>query len=90
VVFFWRLKRMIEITSNAIRQQISNIESTSRFCSLQLHSLFALLSARRLEREVKDILDDFSADDTLKSNLLKGKRVDLAEDLSKCSSLEPE
>jgi hypothetical protein len=27
VVFFWRLKRMIEITSNAIRQQISNIES---------------------------------------------------------------
>lgn len=40
-------------------------------------------SARRLEREVKEVLDDFSADETLKSNLIKGKRVDLAEDLSK-------
>lgn len=39
--------------------------------------------ARRLEREVKEILDDFSSDETLKSNLLKGKRVDLAEELSK-------
>jgi hypothetical protein len=44
--------------------------------------------ARRLEREVKEILDDFSGDETLKANLLKGKRVDLAEELSKffCSS----
>ncbi|CAF2183430.1 unnamed protein product, partial [Rotaria magnacalcarata] len=47
---------MIEITSNAIRQQISNIET------------------RRLEREVKEILDDFSTDETRKINLLKGKR----------------
>jgi optic atrophy protein 1 len=39
--------------------------------------------ARRLEREVKEILDDFSSDETLKSNLLKGKRVELAEELSK-------
>jgi hypothetical protein len=36
-----------------------------------------------LEREVKEILDDFSSDETLKSTLLKGKRVDLAEELSK-------
>jgi optic atrophy protein 1 len=39
--------------------------------------------ARRLEREVKDILDDFGTDEGLKANLLKGKRVDLAEELSK-------
>jgi hypothetical protein len=32
---------------------------------------------------VKEILDDFSSDETLKSTLLKGKRVDLAEELSK-------
>ncbi len=32
---------------------------------------------------MKEILDDFSSDETLKSNLLKGKRVDLAEELSK-------
>ncbi|CAF4023461.1 unnamed protein product, partial [Rotaria sordida] len=69
VVFFWRLKRMIEITSNAIRQQISNIET------------------RRLEREVKEILDDFSGDETLKANL-KGKRVDLAEELKRVRQVQ--
>jgi hypothetical protein len=36
---------------------------------------------------VKEILDDFSSDETLKGNLLKGKRVDLAEGLSKIFSL---
>jgi optic atrophy protein 1 len=72
---------MIEITSNAIRQQISNIESKIMFLSLIDSLLFPL--ARRLEREVKEILDDFSSDETLKSNLLKGKRVELAEELSK-------
>jgi len=56
---------MIEITSNAIRQQISNIET------------------RRLEREVKEILDDLSSDETLKTNLLRGKRVELAEELKR-------
>ncbi|CAF4419975.1 unnamed protein product, partial [Adineta steineri] len=66
----WRLKRMIEITSNAIRQQISNIET------------------RRLEREVKEILDDFNTDETLKANLLKGKRVDLAEELKRVRQVQ--
>ncbi|CAF3752972.1 unnamed protein product [Rotaria sp. Silwood1] len=70
IVFFWRLKRMIEITSNAIRQQISNIET------------------RRLEREVKDILDDFSGDEILKANLLKGKRIDLAEELKRVRQVQ--
>ncbi len=46
-------------------------------------SEFLFFLARRLEREVKEILDDFSSDETLKSSLLKGKRVDLAEELSK-------
>jgi hypothetical protein len=49
------------------------------FCLFFLSLLFL---ARRLEREVKEILDDFSSDETLKANLLKGKRVDLAEELS--------
>ena len=31
---------------------------------------------------MKEILDDFSSDETLKSSLLKGKRVQLAEELS--------
>ncbi|UJR32977.1 hypothetical protein I4U23_020440 [Adineta vaga] len=70
IVFFWRLKRMIDITSNAIRQQISNIET------------------RRLEREVKEVLDDFSSDETLKADLLKGKRVDLAEGLKRVRQVQ--
>lgn len=31
---------------------------------------------------MKDILDDFSSDESLKASLLKGKRVQLAEELS--------
>lgn len=65
MVLFWRLKRMLSITSNALRQQIVNIE------------------VRRLEREIKDILDEYAQDEPLKKQLLKGKRVDLAEELSK-------
>ena len=56
---------MLNITANALRQQIVNIE------------------VRRLEREIKDILDDYAQDQNLKKRLLNGKRVDLAEDLSK-------
>jgi optic atrophy protein 1 len=64
VVLFWRLKKMISITANALRQQIVNIE------------------VRRLEREIKDILDDLSQDQEFKKEFIKGKRVELAEDLS--------
>ena len=67
VVLFWRLKKMLSITSNALRQQIVNIE------------------VRRMEREIKDILDDYAQDQKLKKQLLKGKRVELAEDLSNLS-----
>ena len=65
VVLFWRLKRMLTITANALRQQIVNIE------------------VRRLEREIKEILDEYAQDQHLKQRLLKGKRVELAEELSK-------
>ena len=81
VVFFWRLKRMIDITSNALRQQISNIEGS--YSGGLTGSAFVSLLARRLEREVKEILDDFSSDESLKETLLKGKRVNIAEELSK-------
>lgn len=43
------------------------------------------IEVRRLEREIKDILDDYAQDQNLKKHLLKGKRVDLAEDLSNYS-----
>jgi optic atrophy protein 1 len=70
VVLFWRLKKMLSITSNALRQQIINIE------------------VRRLEREIKDILDDFGQDSELKKRLLTGKRVELAEELNKVRQIQ--
>lgn len=50
------------------------------------HSLFFWLlccSVRRLEKNVKEVLEDFAEDNEKKVMLLTGKRVQLAEDLSK-------
>lgn len=65
VILFWRLQRMMAATSNALRQQVMNIES------------------RRLEKEIKETLDDFGQDQAKKEQLLTGRRVQIAEELSK-------
>ncbi|KAK1344029.1 hypothetical protein QTO34_014588 [Cnephaeus nilssonii] len=65
VVLFWRIQRMLAITANTLRQQLTNTE------------------VRRLEKNVKEVLEDFAEDGEKKVKLLTGKRVQLAEDLSK-------
>ncbi|KAL1116742.1 hypothetical protein AAG570_005214 [Ranatra chinensis] len=64
VVLFWRLERMLNITANALRQQVMNRE------------------ARRLDKIIKEVLEDFSQDNEKKLQLLTGRRVTLAEELS--------
>ena len=44
--------------------------------------------ARRLEREIKEVLEDYSQDPEKKQKLLTGRRVLLAEDLSKFAHLK--
>uniref|UniRef100_A0A3B4TLW4 Dynamin-like GTPase OPA1, mitochondrial n=1 Tax=Seriola dumerili TaxID=41447 RepID=A0A3B4TLW4_SERDU len=62
VVLFWRIQRMLVITANTLRQQLTNTE-------------------RRLEKNVKEVLDDFGEDMEKKTHLITGRRVQLAEDL---------
>ncbi|XP_069473519.1 dynamin-like GTPase OPA1, mitochondrial isoform X5 [Ambystoma mexicanum] len=70
VVLFWRIQRMLAITANTLRQQLTNTE------------------VRRLEKNVKEVLEDFAEDYDKKVNLLTGKRVQLAEDLKKVREIQ--
>lgn len=42
-----------------------------------------VFAVRRLEKNVKEVLDDFGEDMERKTQLITGRRVQLAEDLSK-------
>ena len=44
---------------------------------------FSDITARRLSKEVKEVLEDFGDDRGTKVKVLTGRRVDLAEELSK-------
>ncbi|XP_051986149.1 dynamin-like 120 kDa protein, mitochondrial isoform X2 [Xyrauchen texanus] len=70
VVLFWRIQRMLAITANTLRQQLTNTE------------------VRRLEKNVKEVLDDFGEDNEKKVQLITGRRVQLAEDLKKVREIQ--
>ncbi|XP_042523341.1 dynamin-like 120 kDa protein, mitochondrial isoform X2 [Dipodomys spectabilis] len=70
VILFWRIQRMLAITANTLRQQLTNTE------------------VRRLEKNVKEVLEDFAEDADKKVKLLTGKRVQLAEDLKKVREIQ--
>ena len=52
--------------------------SASRFSAM----FSFLVIARRLEKEVKQVLDEISHDQAAKERLIRGRQVDLAEELS--------
>lgn len=70
VVLFWRIQRMLGITANTLRQQLTNTE------------------VRRLEKNVKEVLEDFGEDSEKKMQLITGRRVQLAEDLKKVREIQ--
>ncbi|XP_071764634.1 dynamin-like GTPase OPA1, mitochondrial isoform X2 [Centroberyx gerrardi] len=70
VVLFWRIQRMLGITANTLRQQLTNTE------------------VRRLEKNVKEVLEDFGEDTEKKTHLITGRRVQLAEDLKKVREIQ--
>lgn len=50
---------------------------------LKTHKPFLSIAARRLERIIKEVLDEFGEDQDTLAKLLTGPRVQLAEELSK-------
>lgn len=70
VLFFWRIKRMLEFTANSLRRQILEDE------------------CRRIEKEIIEVLDEYSENDQRKAELLSGKRVELAEELRRVRQIQ--
>lgn len=70
VVLFWRIQKMLQITSNSLRQQIMNYE------------------ARRLEKEVKQVLDEIGSDPKKKTELITGRQVELSEELKRVRHIQ--
>ncbi|XP_048845291.1 dynamin-like 120 kDa protein, mitochondrial [Brienomyrus brachyistius] len=70
VVLFWRIQKMLGITANTLRQQLTNSE------------------VRRLEKNVKEVLEDLGEDSGKKVELITGRRVQLAEELKKVREIQ--
>ncbi|KAL5108621.1 hypothetical protein TcWFU_002489 [Taenia crassiceps] len=70
VVLFSRILRMMDASSNSLRQQLINDE------------------IRRMEQQVKVVLNEISEDPLLLNVLLTGKRVQLAEDLKRTRHIQ--
>lgn len=46
-------------------------------------TIFIIFSALRIDKEIEDVLEEFSHNQEMKEKLLTGRRVTLAEELSK-------
>lgn len=63
-----------------------DISVNSNVLSQKGSTCIVIVSARRLEREVKEVLEEYSQDPEKKQKLLTGRRVLLAEELSMFSA----
>ncbi|VDO32400.1 unnamed protein product [Brugia timori] len=88
VVLFYRIQKMIDLTCNALRQQITNTEQRRLEKEIKFEKKYQEKCFEKTKSDFQDVLDEWAHDIDKKKEYLTGRRVELAEELKQVRHIQ--